>query len=54
MQYKQLDWHLPFECATLPEDCRTSMLMGLTPKVFTLVPVALISGLYQKPYLKTN
>jgi hypothetical protein len=30
------------------------MLMGLTPKVLALVPVALISGLYQKPYLKTK
>jgi hypothetical protein len=30
------------------------MFIGLTPKVLTLVPVALISGLYQKPYLERS
>ena len=45
---------LPFEWATFPDDSKTGILIGFTAGVFALVPVALISALYQIPYLEQN
>jgi hypothetical protein len=45
---------VPFEWATFPDDSKTGMFIGFTAGVFALVPVALISALYQIPYLEPN
>jgi hypothetical protein len=45
-----LNLNLPFECAMLFDEIRIGMLIGSTSGVFTLVPVAEISGLYHIPY----